>query len=204
MNDSLINTTLRVISEFFDQYKVGYEGNKGYRKTTDLFKLHRAIEDLVRTGDLNKGKTVFWDLGCGDGRVNIFMSYFVKYSIGTELEPMIFEEYEVRKKELERILTEKQLKLPCDNIYLFQGDSLSKVTEETVRKHTGCSFEDVDIFYTYITLHDVFAEKIVSDAKKGARFLVYGFNRVLPSYDGMKLINPDVGKQKIMALYEKL
>jgi len=161
MIDSQLEKTLHAISEFFDRYKVGYEGNKGYRKTTDLFKF-------------------------------------------TEIEPLIFEEYEVRKKELENTLKRHLLQLPPDNIYLFQGDSLSEAIERQVFKHTGCSFCDVDLFYTYITLHDVFAEKIIRDAKKGAKYLVYGFSKILPSYHGMKLVNPNVGIQNIMALYEKM
>ncbi len=204
MDDLLLDETLRAISKFFDEYKVGYEGNKGYRKTTDLFKLRLAAEDLANAGYLHRRKTVFWDLGCGDGRVNIFMSYFVKCSIGTEIEPLIFEEYAARKKELEEILKSSNLVLPPSNIFLFQGDSLSRETEEAVRKHSGYSFRDVDIFYTYITLHDVFAEKILRYAKKGALYLVYGFSKILPSYDGFKLVNPDTGRQNIMALYEKL
>ncbi len=204
MDNSELDRTLRFISLFFDRYKVGYEGNQGYRKTTDLLKLHHAALDLVKAGYLDREKTIFWDLGCGDGRVNIFMSYFVRCSIGTEIEPSIFEEYQVRTKELENALHGKNLKLPPDNIYLFQGNSLSNATERKVLRHTGYSFHDVDMFYTYITLHDVFAEKIIHDAKKGAKYLVYGFNKILPSYNGMKLINPDVGKQNILALYEKL
>ena len=204
MGDLLTDKTLRTISIFFDKYKVGYEGNKGYRKTTNLFKLCFAVQDMVNAGYLDRGNTVFWDLGCGDGRVNIFMSYFVKCSIGTEIEPLIFEEYKVRKKELEGILRNSKLKLPSDNIFLFQGDSLSKETEKAVYKVTGYSFRDVDIFYTYITLHDVFAEKILLDAKRHALYLVYGFSKILPSYEGFKLVNPDVGRQNIMALYEKL
>ncbi|HEC31364.1 MAG: hypothetical protein DRG59_04800 [Deltaproteobacteria bacterium] len=204
MIDSQLEKTLHAISEFFDRYKVGYEGNKGYRKTTDLFKFRHAVIDLMEEGYLDREKTIFWDLGCGDGRVNVFISYLVKYSIGTEIEPLIFEEYEVRKKELENTLKRHLLQLPPDNIYLFQGDSLSEAIERQVFKHTGCSFCDVDLFYTYITLHDVFAEKIIRDAKKGAKYLVYGFSKILPSYHGMKLVNPNVGIQNIMALYEKM
>ncbi len=204
MIDQKLDNTLQAISEFFNRYKVGYEGNKGYRKTTDLFKLHRAVEDLERLGLINKEQTVFWDLGCGDGRVNLFMSYLVKFSIGTEIEPTIFEECEIRKTEIEDALKKKHLLLPPPNMFLYLGDSLSKATQDAVFRHTGYLFNEIDIFYTYITLHDLFAEQIINNAKSGALYLVYGFSKILPSYDGMELVNPDVGKQNIMTLYRKL
>jgi hypothetical protein len=72
-----------------------------------------------------------------------------------------------------------------------------------IHQETGLWFEDMDLFYTYITLHDVFAEKICRDAADGALYLVYGFHRVLPSYPGLDVLIPDVGGQQIAALFVK-
>jgi hypothetical protein len=44
---------------------------------------------------------------------------------------------------------------------------------------------------------------IASSAKKGAHYLVYGFSRVLPRYEGLEVVIPDVASQSIAALYRK-
>ncbi|HYR02842.1 MAG TPA: hypothetical protein VES58_05815, partial [Syntrophobacteria bacterium] len=64
-------------------------------------------------------------------------------------------------------------------------------------------FSDMDLFYTYITLHDLFADKISREAKKGALYMIYGFSLILPRYDGLELLVPDLGGQGIVALYGK-
>lgn len=74
-------------------------------------------------------------------------------------------------------------------------------TYERISKETGVNFSDIDLFYTYITLHDLFAEKIVREAKSGALYLVYGFHKILPRYKGLTVVIADVGSQGIATLY---
>jgi len=196
--------TMRAIATFFDRYKEGYEGYEGYRKTTDLSKLGHCVQILLEKNCLHKGKSVFMDLGCGDGRVNIYMSYFARVSIGVEIDPIILSEYELRKKELDNFIQASKLVVPPDNIYLVRGDSLKKEAHEEILNATGLTFKDVDLFYTYSALHDLFGETISKDAKEGAMYMVYGFNKILPVYDGLKLVDKDLGGQGIVALYKKL
>ncbi len=195
--------TLALVGSFYDACKVGYQGNEGYRKSTDLRKFARCIRHLVEEGCIDPGSTVFADLGCADGRVNVMMSYFVRTSIGIEIDPDILSEYEPRKKALLAKIEAADLEPPRDNIHLFQGSSLDDSIYRCVRGETGCRFSDVDLFYTYITLHDVFAEKICREAEDGALYLVYGFHKVLPSYAGLEVLIPDVGGQQIAALFVK-
>ena len=56
---------------------------------------------------------------------------------------------------------------------------------------------------TYITLHDLFAAKIAEKAKPKALYLVYGFSKILPRYQGLELFIPDVAAQGIVTLYGK-
>ncbi|MEJ5299731.1 MAG: hypothetical protein WHS38_01950 [Thermodesulforhabdaceae bacterium] len=195
--------TLRAVAEFFNNIKIGYTGHSGYRKTTDLYVLLNACQDLIKQGILTPQKTVFLDLGCGDGRVNLFMSYLTRWSIGIELEDFIYDEYPLRKKELEHYLKDRNcLPLP-PNIFILNGDSLNRETYDRLFKYTSTSLKDIDIFYTYITLHDVFAEFIAKEAKPTAFYMVYGFNAILPRYEGLTLVSPNVGGQGLIALYRK-
>jgi hypothetical protein len=194
---------MKLAADYFDSRKAGCFGNTGYRKTTDIAKLGACIRDLAASGIVKPGSTVFTDLGCGDGRVNLIMSYFVRLSIGIEIDSEILSEYGPRKNELISILKSEGAVPPPENIFLIHGSSLDDGTFDEIKSRTGVDFENVDLFYTYITLHDIFAEKIAERGRPGACYMVYGFNKVLPGYESFELINPDVGAQAIAALFRK-
>ena len=203
MDNGYLKETISLIINFYDSYKVGYEGFKGYRKSTDLEKLRRCIQELISLGFINERNTIFADLGCADGRVNVLLSYFVKKSIGIEIDSDILSEFAPRKKELLSKLQRKNLILPPDNTNLFQGNSLDPSTYQRIFKDIGISFADIDLFYTYITLHDLFAQKIANEGKSGALYLVYGFNKILPHYRGLNVLIPDLASKGIAVLYVK-
>jgi len=203
MKSNNLRRTIELTANYFDGRKVGCFGNAGYRKTTDLSKFSACIEDLTNSGIVRPRDTVFTDIGCGDGRVNLMMSYFVRLSIGVEIDAEILCEYGPRKNELICLLKREGAVLPPENISLILGNSLDDRTFDEIRSRTGVDFVDVDLFYTYITLHDLFAEKIAERGRPGACYLVYGFSRVLPAYESLELVNPDVGAQAIAALFRK-
>jgi len=203
MNKPRLRKTVDLIARYYDGCKVGYVGHEGYRKSTDLVKLARCIEELLRLGHIDPNRTLFLDLGCADGRVNVLMSYFVKVSAGIEIDPEILAEYKPRKEELDRRLHRTNLIQPSNNIALFPGNSLEVTTYEQIESTINLRFDEIDIFYTYITLHDLFAAKIAAEAKPKALYLVYGFNKILPHYQGLELLIPDLASQGIVALYGK-
>ena len=203
MDDVRLKQTVACIADYYNGCKVGYVGHEGYRKSTDLVKFARCIDELVSIGYIEPQHTTFLDLGCADGRVNILMSYFVKRSVGIEIDPEILAEFNPRKKELTQRLQSENLLQPPDNISLFNGNSLEVTTYEHIENTTNIRFEEIDLFYTYITLHDLFAAKIADEAKAKALYLVYGFSKILPRYQGLELLIPDVASQGIVALYGK-
>ena len=186
-----LHKTMKLAADYFDGRKVGCFGNTGYRKTTDLSKLSACIDDLAASGIINPGSTVFADLGCGDGRVNLLISYFVRVSIGIEIDSEILSEYAPGKNELISLLKKEGSILPPENIFLFHGSSLDDKTFDEIRSRTGVDFGDVDLFYTYITLHDVFAEKIAERGRP--RGLLHGLRLqpgFLPSYESFRAGKP--------------
>ena len=203
MDDLRLRQTLACITDFYNSCKIGYVGHEGYRKSTDLVKFARCIDELVSLGFIDPNSTLFLDLGCADGRVNLLMSYFVKRSVGIEIDPEILAEYSQRKRELTLRLQYKNLLQPPDNISVFQGNSLEAATYQQIASTINVPFEEIDLFYTYITLHDLFGAKIAKEAKSKALYLVYGFSKILPRYQGLEILNPDVASQGIMALYGK-
>ena len=203
MANTRLKRTLDVIADFYNGHKVGYAGNEGYRKSTDLVKLGRCIDELLALGFIDPQRTTFLDLGCADGRVNVLMSYFVERSVGIEIDQHILDEFKERNHQLTHRLQSANLILPPENIFLFQGNSLESHAYQRINRSIGVRFTDIDLFYTYITLHDLFAGKIAKEAKQGALYLVYGFSKVLPRYPGLETLLSDVASQGIVALYAK-
>ena len=203
MDNLRLSKTVDFIARYYDGCKVGYAGHEGYRKSTDLVKFARCIEELLRFDFIDSTSTLFLDLGCADGRVNVLMSYFVKLSIGLEIDPEILAEYNPKKEGLRHQLRQANLIQPKNNIALFQGNSLEAVAYKQIEKEVNVRFNQIDLFYTYITLHDLFGAKIAAKAKSQALYLVYGFNKILPHYPGLKLLIPDLASQGIVALYGK-
>jgi hypothetical protein len=165
MDNHRLSKTVDFIARYYDRYKVGYVGHEGYRKSTDLVKFARCIDELVSLGLI--------DLGCADGRVNVLMSYFVKLSVGMEIDPQILAEYNPRKEELGYKLRRANLIQPINNIVLFEGNSLEASSFKQIESTVNVRFDQIDLFYTYITLHDLFGAKIAAEAKPKALYLVY-------------------------------
>ena len=191
------------VSDFFDSKKVGNIGPLGFRRSSDLKRLLAGIEQLQANQILGSSGLNFLDMGCGDGRVNILLSYIANKSIGIELDEWTLDEYSQLKKALEKELKEIQLTLPHDNIHLFEGDSLDIATHDRILHKTGVGIENIDLFYTYLTMHEEIAELIATRAKSGALFMVYGLEKIMPRYDGLELITPVEPLEGILAVYRK-
>jgi hypothetical protein len=198
-----LEKTLQAIADFYDQRKVGHVGSMGFRRSSDLGRVKGAIARLIAQSLFIPQKCLFLDMGCADGRVNVLMSYLTGKSIGIELNEWIMDEYIPVKTELEEALKTERLPLPPDNISLFLGDTLDDETHETIKNRTGTSFEEFDLFYTYLSMYEEFSELIARKAKKGAMFMVYGLDKILPRINGLELLTRQRPLEGIIALYRK-
>ncbi|MBN1847454.1 MAG: hypothetical protein JW932_02615 [Deltaproteobacteria bacterium] len=201
--DEKTKRTIEAVARFYDHKMVGHLGPLGFRRSTDLTRLVECLCHLIHQGFLLPGKSLFLDMGCGDGRVNVLLSYLVQSSIGIELDEWTLDEYIPLKKELDDLLQGRSLLIPPDNIHLFHGDSLDKGLQETILKKTGLGFHDFHLFYTYLTMHEEFAALIAQKARKGAVFMVYGLDKIIPRFKGLTLLTPDKPLAGVIALYQK-
>lgn len=202
--DNLIKKTLDRVARFYDDRKVGDIGPLGFRRSTDLMKLLVCLERLLEEKIIEPDKTKFLDLGCADGRVNVFLSYLVKSSIGIELDEWTLDEYEPLRSKLDEKLHNERFLSPQKNISLFHGDSTDKTVHETIVRQTGIGFEDFDLFYTYLIMHEEFAELIAEKAKTGSVFMVYGLHKILPRYEGLQHLDLFSPMEGVLALYQKI
>lgn len=202
MSDKL-KKTIRRVARFYDGNKVGDLGPLGFRRSTDLRRLVSCMDTLLDEKIVVPGQSLFLDMGCADGRVNVLFSYVVKRSVGIELDEWTLEEFSTLKNGLETDLKEKNLLFPPDNMALFHGDATDDSLYRHIRGQTGLGFEDFDLFYTYLTMHEEFADVIRKKAKPGAVFMVYGLDRIMPRFPGFRLLTPEKALGGILALYRK-
>ena len=189
MNVNHTKKAMLKVASFFDSRKVGSIGPLGFRRSSDLSRLLSGIEELQKKKILGVSNLNFLDMGCGDGRVNILLSYISDNSIGIELDEWTLDEYKPLKEALERELNSIQLPLPPNNIHLFKGDSLDPGLHDQILSNTGLKIENIDLFYTYLTLHEEIAELVKQRSKPGALYMVYGLEKIMPKYDGLQMIS---------------
>jgi len=201
MHDRTMDTLFR-IARFYDQRKVGDLGFLGFRRSSDLTRLVACLGALIQKGLLTPGDSTFLDMGCADGRVNVLLSYVTAKSVGVELDEWTLDDYSGLRRDLDRVLLDEGLPLPPDNISLVHGDTMDPALHERLRRETGLGFEDFDLFYTYLTMYEEFAELIKEKARKGAVFMVYGLERILPRLEGLRLLTMEP-LEGIVALYQK-
>ena len=203
MLNERLRKTLQEVSCFYDQRKVGDVGFLGFRRSSDLTKVFACIDELIRKRILVPYRSLFLDMGCADGRVNVLLSYLVKKSAGVEIDEWTLEEYGPLRKDLENRLGEMGLIIPPDNIFLFNGDTTEDRIHKSIYDQMGVSFEDFDLFYTYLTMYEEFSNLIVRKGKRGSVLMLYGIEKVIPKLEGLKLLTPEAPLNGILALYRK-
>ena len=190
------------VARFYDERKVGDVGALGFRRSTDLSRLMPCLEKMVGEGFLELNRSIFLDLGCGDGRVNVLMSYITQISIGIEVDDWTLDDYLPLRRGLEHQLRAVRAPMPPP-VALFHGDATDEGVHSRIREETGLGFEDVDLFYTYLTMQHEFASIISRRAKSGSLLMVYGLEKILPQHKGLRLLTENQAMEGILALYQK-
>jgi len=162
-----------------------------------------CLERMLDQSIIKPDETMFMDLGCADGRLNVFLSYLVKTSVGIELDEWTLKEFGPLKSKLEKALNQAGLIAPPDNILLFHGDTTDETVHETIMRETGVPFERFDLFYTYLVMHEEFAQLISQNAKSGSILMVYGLDKILPKYEGLQLLENVSPMEGILAVCRK-
>jgi len=200
--DDATKTSLKTVAGFFDARQVGDVGPLGFRRSTHLTTLLACVERLIGEKILKPGRSTFLDLGCADGRVNLFFSYLMRFSVGVELDEWTLDEYEPLKRELLENAAAGMVP-PNEKVYLFPGDATDEAVHDRIARETGLGLADFDFFYTYLIMHEEFARMLAEKAKKGAIYMVYGLNSIMPRYPGFRLMRELSPMEGVLALYEK-
>ncbi|MBT3257791.1 MAG: hypothetical protein HN366_15225 [Deltaproteobacteria bacterium] len=202
MDDGIKNSLIK-LSQFFDARRVGDVGPLGFRRSTNLTTLLACAERLIAENIIIPGQSAFLDMGCADGRVNLFFSYLMRVSVGVELDEWTLDEYDPLRRELLETLKTAGISPPNENVYLFQGDATDETVHGQIIHETGLDLADFDFFYTYLIMNEEFAHMLAEKAKKGAVYMVYGLHKIMPRYPGFRLMKELSPMEGVLALYEK-
>jgi hypothetical protein len=202
--DESLQRALEQTASYYDARKVGDVGALGFRRSTPLAQLLKNLPGLIENRLLVPGVTRFLDMGCADGRVNVFLSFLVQLSVGVEVDEWTLDEYEPLKQGLEEELTAKGLALPPENIHLFHGDTLERATGERILEKTGHGLDSFHIYYTYITMYNEFAELLRDHARPGSIFMIYGFDVILPKLQDFLFLERVSSVKSKLAIYRKV
>lgn len=203
MIEPALQQTLSAVAQFYDARQVGETGGLGFRRTTRLSAMLACLEGWLDQGIILPGQSRFLDIGCGDGRVNLWLSYLVQISVGIEIDDWTLDEFAPLREELEQVVASQGLSAPPDNVSLFHGDSMDPRVHDEILQATSLRFADFDVFFTFLTLHDEIAPRIAADAKPGAIFMVYGLDNILPRYEGLTLLEGASSRAHKLVLYRK-
>ncbi|RLB12746.1 MAG: hypothetical protein DRG39_01080 [Deltaproteobacteria bacterium] len=198
-----LKKTLQRLAQFYDERKTGEDGRFGFRRSSDLMTLYQSLDAMLENGIISYKKSIFLDLGCADGRVNIFFSYVTRLSIGIEIDEWSLEEYKTLLAEASSLLKREGLILPPNNIYLYHGDAFDPLIYKKIKSDTGIGIEDFDIFYTYLFMYKEFGDILREKGKEGTIFMIYGTGDIIPHLEGFLHIN-EASFPKNMAIYRKL
>jgi SAM-dependent methyltransferase len=202
--EKTVERTLLQVVEFYDRRKVGDAGHLGFRRSSDLSKVLSCLKTMIGQGRFVPAEALVLDMGCADGRVNVLLSYLAKTSVGIELDEWTLDDYRPLREELDAVLAERGLLLPRKNIFLYQGDTMDESLHDRISLETGIRFDQFDLFYTYLTMQEEFAELILRKAKPGAVFMVYGLEKIIPRFAGLRLLTPERPLEGIVTLYQKI
>ena len=201
--DPLVRNSLNKLAEFFDARQVGDVGPLGFRRSTNLTTLLACAERLVNENIIKPDRSTFLDLGCADGRVNLFFSFLMRLSVGIELDEWTLDEYGPLRKELLETLKGVGATPPNENIFLFHGDATDEAVHDRIFKETSLDLSGFDFFYTYLIMHEEFAHMLSEKAKEGAIYMVYGLHKIMPRYPGFRLMKEFSPMEGVLALYKK-
>jgi len=203
-SEETVERTLLHVAEFYDRRKVGDVGHLGFRRSSDLSKVLSCLKTMIGQGLFVPADALFLDMGCGDGRVNVLLSYLANKSIGIELDEWTLDDSRPLRQELDSLLAERGLLLPRKNIFLYHGDSIDESLHDRIHQETGVRFDQFDLYYTYLTMQEEFADLILRKAKPGAVFMVYGLEKIIPRFAGLRLLTAERPLEGIIALYQKV
>ena len=166
-NSQQLQELIKYYSSLPERFDLFFSVEKGTFVTGSIKHVFEALEKLKIDFHLISNKDSFLDAGSGDGRVCALASVLGLQSYGIEYHEQIVQ------AAIENIELLKQKGLFTDNTtpipVLVQGDFL----EDSSFEKLGITFEDISVFFNFVTYHEDLSCKIVNRSPSGTKLIIH-------------------------------
>ena len=194
-----IQELIKFYSSLGERFDLFYTVEKGTFVTGSIKHIYTALDQLKNNFKLISELDTFFDAGSGDGRICALASLMGLQSYGIEYHEMIAN---ASIENINQLQTKGIIKDQKTKPIIVKGDFL----EEISYSRLGIKFEEISIFYNFVTYHENLAEKIINQSPKGTKFILHSPCPISFSPKGMKLVRelPLSGIYHVLYVFQKI
>ncbi len=194
-----IQKIIEYYSSLEERFDLFFSVEKGTFVTGSIKHVFTALEQLKEEFKVMKENEIFLDAGSGDGRVCAVASLLGLQSYGIEYNDQITEDSlkNIEHLKSERIFEEKNVSVPK----IVQGDLL----EDSSYEKLGITFDEVNVFFNFVTYHQELSEQIRKRSPSGTRLILHSPCPISFEPEGLELVLeiPLTGIYQVMYIYRK-
>ena len=198
-SSSQIQKLIEYYSSLEERFDLFFSVEKGTFVTGSIKHVFTALEQLKREFGVMKENEIFLDAGSGDGRVCAVASLLGLQSYGIEYNDQITDDSleNIEHLKSKGIFKEENVSAPK----IVQGDLL----EDSSYEKLGIKFEDIDIFFNFVTYHQELSEQISKRSPSGTRLILHSPCPMSFEPEGLELVLeiPLTGIYQVMYIYRK-
>ena len=194
-----IQDLINFYSSLGEQFDLFYTVEKGTFVTGSIKHIYNALDQLKNYFNIISETDTFLDAGSGDGRICALASLMGLHSYGIEYHELIAK---ASIENIDQLETKGIIKDQKNKPIIVTGDFL----EENSYERLGIKFEDISLFYNFVTYHENLTEKIVNQSPQGTKFILHSPCPISFSPKGMKLVKelPLPGIYHVLYVYQKI
>ena len=200
---AVISEKLKQLMDYYasipERFDLFFSVEKGTFVTGSVKHVYNALLTLLKEDKLLSEKSTFLDAGSGDGRVCAIANLLGLNSYGIEYNQTIAESSieHIQQLQNKHILSNTHRIIPK----IVQGDFL----DESSYKKLGLLFQEINIFFNFVTYHEDLTKKIQALSPKGTIFILHSPCPVKFSPEGFQLLKeiPLTSIYHVIYIYKK-
>lgn len=194
-----IQELIEYYSSLEERFDLFFSVEKGTFVTGSIKHVFTALKQLKEEFKVMNDNEIFLDAGSGDGRVCALASLLGLQSYGIEYNDQITDD------SLENINHLKDR-----GIFMNGGVSAPKIVqgdllEDSSYDKLGIKFEEINIFFNFVTYHQELSEQIIKRSPSGTRLIIHSPCPMTFEPEGLDLLFevPLKGIYQVMYIYRK-
>lgn len=194
-----IQELITYYSSLEERFDLFFSVEKGTFVTGSIKHVYNALKQIKDEFKIFSENELFMDAGSGDGRVCALASLMNLKSFGIEYNDQITADSLENIKLLKQKGLFKQATVEPPKI--VQGDLLDDSSYEKL----GITFEEVDVFFNFVTYHQELSEQIIQRSPSGTRLILHSPCPTSFAPEGLELLCeiPLTGIYHVIYVFQK-